>query len=280
MNLLLLGIVKTEKRLVPMKRRQLIRYTGAGLLATLGTQAISALRPSLAQSGGNSLGVEWLGHSAFLFTGSGMRVLVNPFRGLGCTAGYRLPTIQADLVLISSRLWDEGAAEGLPGNPKVLFEPGVYEINGLKLQGIGSPHDREGGRRFGLNIAWRWVQGDIRIVHMGGAVAPVSEEQKILLGTPDLALIPVGGGSKNYTAEEAKAAMAVLNPRVMVPTQYATVAADKANCELTPVTRFLELAKGMNVNFIKGNQMSLRRSDLPKEGTLIRVFNERSVLKG
>ncbi|BFM38975.1 MBL fold metallo-hydrolase [Synechocystis sp. LKSZ1] len=262
-----------------MKRRQLIHYTGAGLLATLGSQSLSALHPLQAQSAGSGLSIEWLGHSAFLFTGGGLKILVNPFRAVGCTAGYRLPKVQADLVLISSQLWDEGAAEGLPGNPKILFEPGVYEINGLKIQGIASPHDRVGGRRFGLNIAWRWTQGGIRIVHMGGAAAPVGEEQKILLGTPDLALMPVGGSAKSYTPEEAKAAMLALNPRVMIPTQYATVAADKTTCDLAPITSFLELVKGMNVGFLKGNQWALRPADLPKEGTLIRVFNERSVLK-
>ena len=116
-----------------MKRRDLIRYTGASVLATLGTMGTSAFRATLAQSANQSLSVQWLGHSAFLFSGSGMKILVNPFRTLGCTAGYRLPRVKADLVLISSQLWDEGAAEGLPGNPKVLFEPGVYEINGLKI---------------------------------------------------------------------------------------------------------------------------------------------------
>jgi hypothetical protein len=39
------------------------------------------------------------------------------------------------------------------------------------------------------------------------------------------------------------------------------------------------LVKGMNMTYVAGNQLLLKRSDLPKEGTLIRVFNERSVLK-
>ena len=262
-----------------MKRRDLIRYTGASVLATLGTMGTSAFRATLAQSANQSLSVQWLGHSAFLFSGSGMKILVNPFRTLGCTAGYRLPRVKADLVLISSQLWDEGAAEGLPGNPKVLFEPGVYEINGLKIQGVPSPHDRVNGNRFGTNVAWRWTQGGIRVVHMGGAASPISDEAKILLGTPDLALIPVGGGPKTYTPEEAKQAMMTLNPRIMIPTQYQTVASDKKTCDLAPVKNFLDLVEGMNLSFIKGNEMVLSRNNLPKSGTLIRVFNERSVLK-
>ena len=114
---------------------------------------------------------------------------------------------------------------------------------------------------------------------MGGAASPISDEAKILLGTPDLALIPVGGGPKTYTPEEAKQAMMILNPRIMIPTQYQTVASDKKTCDLAPVKNFLDLVEGMNLSFIKGNEMVLSRNNLPKSGTLIRVFNERSVLK-
>lgn len=262
-----------------MKRRELIRYTGASVLATVGTIGTSAFRTTLAQSANQSLAIQWLGHSAFLFSGGGTRILVNPFRTLGCTAGYRLPKVQADIVLISSQLWDEGAAEGLPGNPKILFEPGVYEIKGLKFQGIGAPHDRVAGNRFGTNVVWRWTQGGIRVAHLGGAVTPISDETKILLGSPDIAFIPVGGGDKIYTPEEAKQAMLTVNPKIMVPTQYLTSAADRKTCNLLPVKNFLNLVEGMNISFINGNQMTLSRKNLPKSGTLIRVFNEKSVLK-
>ncbi len=260
-----------------MKRRHLIRTAGAGILALAGSQ-LSAQHRSVNAQNTASLQVTWLGHSAFLFAGGGVRVLVNPFRTIGCTKGYRLPKVAADVVLISSQLWDEGAAEGLPGSPKILFEPGDYEVGNLRFQGVGAPHDRQGGRRFGTNVAWRWVQGSVRVVHMGGAASPITEEQKILLGSPDLALIPVGGGPKNYNPAEAKAAMAVLNPRMMVPTQYITAAADKSACELEPVKNFLDLVKGMNIQFLGGNQLQIRPQNLPKEGTLIRVFNERSVV--
>lgn len=259
-----------------MKRRQLIRTAGAGILATVGTVLSKNQPPAIAQAA-NSLTVEWLGHSAFLFSGSGVRVLANPFRAIGCTKGYRLPKVKADVVLLSSQLWDEGAAEGLPGNPKILFEPGDYEISGLKIQGVGAPHDRQGGRRFGQNVAWRWRQGGIRIVHMGGAASAITQEQKILFGSPDLALIPVGGGPKNYDPQEAKAAMTLLNPRIMVPTQYLTAAADKSNCELSPVKAFLDQLQNMNISFVSGNQLVLRPQDLPKGGTLIRVFNNQGI---
>lgn len=261
-----------------MKRRQLLRYAGASAIATTGLSFASRWQGILAQ-GNSSLLIQYLGHTAFLFTGGGVRILANPFRAIGCTAGYRLPKVEADFVIISSQMWDEGAAEDLPGNPKVLYEPGVYEINGLRIQGIGIAHDRQGGKRFGTNVAWRWTQGGIRVVHLGGAAAPINLEQKILLGSPDVACIPVGGGPKAYNAEEGKQAMEVLRPKIMIPTHYRTSAADEETCDIAPLQNFLDLVQEMNVKSISQNQLRLRFEDLPKEGTLIRVLNYKPSLK-
>jgi hypothetical protein len=105
-----------------MKRRQLLRYAQLGLFSTITTSLVSRLEESQAQTE-NRLTVQSLGHTCFLFTGGGLRVLVNPFRPIGCTTGYRPPKVNTDLVLISSRLFDEGVVEGLPGNPTLLYEP-------------------------------------------------------------------------------------------------------------------------------------------------------------
>lgn len=260
-----------------MKRRQLMRYAGAGLLATVGTCVTSRLRPSQAQTPSGSLSVKWLGHTCFLFTGGGVRILVNPFRPVGCTAGYRPPQVEADLVLISSQLLDEGAATGLPGNPRILFEPGVYQVGDIRFQGIKIAHDRMGGRRFGNNVAWQWTQSGIKILHLGGAAAPIEIEQKILMGRPDIAFVPVGGGVKAYNPQEAKQAIGVLNPKLIVPTHFRTQAADDATCEgeysIVPVDEFLEVMDGTTVNRINSDTITLKPGDLPQNGSMIKVLS-------
>lgn len=256
-----------------MKRRQLMRYAGAGLLTTMGTVIASEFSPSLAQKPSGGLSVQWLGHTCFLFTGSGLRILVNPFRPIGCTAGYRPPKVAADLVLISSQLLDEGEIEGLPGDPQILYEPGAYKVSGIQLQGISIAHDREGGRRFGSNVAWLWNQGGIKILHLGGAAAPIDIEQKILIGRPDLALIPVGGGPKAYNPEEAKQAVNALNPKMVIPTHYRTQAADASNCEIVAVDEFLTLMDGMTLRRANSNAIALKSSDLPDNGSVVQLLS-------
>lgn len=256
-----------------MKRRRLMRYAGAGLLAAVGTGLASGLETYQAQTGG-TLSIQWLGHTSFLITGGGPRILINPFRTLGCTAGYRAPKVSADLLLISSQLLDEGAVEIVPGNPRLLYEPGIYEVSGRRIQGIRMDHDRVGGRRFGTNVAWQWTQAGLNIVHLGGAAAPIAVEQKILMGRPDVLFIPVGGGPKAYTPEEAKQAIAALNPRMIIPTQYRTQAAKDA-CDLVGLDSFLSLMSGTPVRRAGGDSISLSRSDIPANGMVIQVLTYR-----
>ena len=247
-----------------MKRRQLLGYVGMGATLALGSSA-GVVR---AQSGGVT--VRSLGHMSFLISGNGQRILVNPFKSIGCTAGYPAPTVNTDLVLISSQLLDEGAVDVVPGNPQLLYEAGAYDVKGTKFQGIATDHDRVGGRRFGTNVAWRWTQGGVTMLHLGGSAAPIGLEQKILMGSPDVVFVPVGGGPKAYTPEEAAAAIKVLNPKIVVPMQYKTSAA-KGECELGEVDKFLSLMTGISVRRASG-AINVTKSSLPAS-MIIQVIN-------
>lgn len=253
-----------------MKRRTFIPYASAGLLTALS----SGLLIPKAQAQTSGITIQSLGHTCFLFTGGGRRILSNPFRPIGCTAGYRAPRVAADLVMISSRLFDEGSLDGLPGNPRLLAEPGVYEIGGLRIQGIRIDHDRQGGNRFGDNIIWRWTMGGLNIAHLGGAAAPIEVEQQILIGRPDVLLIPVGGGPKAYNAEEARQAIQTLNPRVIIPTHYRTQAADPNACDIAGLDEFLSLMSGVPVQR-RGDSLSVSTGSLPAQGSRIEVLGYR-----
>jgi L-ascorbate metabolism protein UlaG (beta-lactamase superfamily) len=255
-----------------IKRRQLIRYAGAGFLTALGMGLTSNLQHSQAQTN-QAVSIRFLGHTCFLFTGDGRRILVNPFRPIGCTAGYRPPQVEADLVMISSRLLDEGSVEGLPGEPRLLAEAGIYQFEGMQVQGIATDHDRNQGRRFGTNVVWRWNQGGLNILHMGGAAAPIAVEQQILMGRPDVVLIPVGNGPKAYFPADARDAIQVLNPKIVIPTHYRTQAADEEACDIVPLEDFLTLMEGTPVRRVNSDTISLRSADLPDNGLRIEVLS-------
>lgn len=253
-----------------MKRRRFFQY--AGLSALSMAIANFATSPASQAQTGASVTIKALGHTCFLFTGGGRSILVNPFRSIGCTAGYRTPAVASDLVMISSRLFDEGVVDGLPGNPRILADPGIYEFQNMQVQGIATDHDRVGGRRFGINVTWRWNQGGLNILHMGGAAAPVTVEQQILMGRPDVLLIPVGGSIKAYNPQQAKDAISVLNPKIVIPTHYRTAAADDETCDIVGLDAFLDLMGDVPVRR-STDSVSLSPASLPESGFRIEVID-------
>jgi L-ascorbate metabolism protein UlaG (beta-lactamase superfamily) len=249
-----------------MNRRQ--------LLQVLGGFAGGAIAPSLltsqaqaAKRGSGTLTIRYLGHSAFLFTGNGVSILSNPFLPGGCTAKLPLPKVGAQVVLVSSHLLDEGYVEQLQGKPRILASPGLFRVQGIQFQGIRTDHDRLQGRRFGTNVVWRWSQGGISVATLGGAVAPITTEQQVLIGRPDVLILPVGGGEKTYTPEEAKATIELLQPRIVIPSQFRVMGAD-ATCTLQPLKDFLALFPA-NIVRRPGPTLTVSRSMLPSQGFLI-----------
>lgn len=249
-----------------MERRRFLQLTGGlagGLLAG---------RTGVGWAQGAGLTVTWLNHSCALFESGGRRVLVNPFRPIGCTEGYPAPTAEADLVLLSSQLLDEGSLESVPGDPRVLFEPGDFDIDGLKFKGVRMDHDTNNGFRFGTNVAWRWSMGGVDLLHLGGAAAPITREQNILLDRPDVMFVPVGGGPKNYDAAGAIAAIESLNPKLVIPTMFRAAAASDS-CELEAVDAFLGQMGSTPVTRLDGTQLALSPSEFESDAMRIAVFS-------
>ena len=183
------------------------------------------------------------GHSALLIRGGGQSVLVNPFRAVGCAQGLAEPRVSATVTLASSELPDEGARLG---GGTYLSKPGSYRVGGLDLEGFAAPHDRVGGRRFGDATIWRWQQGGLNFAHLGGTAAPLSGEDKVLLGRPDVLILGVGGGGKVYNGEEAAEVVRQLNPRRVIPVQYVSGDAP-AGCDQGGVQPFLDALRGAEV---------------------------------
>lgn len=240
-----------------MQRRlflhQTLRLTALGTAATIGAIGIGRPRPSQAQTSqaqttgnttpavNNRLAVTYLGHTCFQFQGGGLTVMANPFRPGGCTAGYAAPDAsRADVTVISSLMLDEGET-GTVDPDRLLFESGIYQMSGVKFEGIPIAHDLYNGRRFGQNIIWTWTQAGVKVVHLGGGKAPLRLEDRILIGRPDVLLLPIGGGDKAYSPTEAFNVMRSLNPKVVIPTHYRTAAADEETCTIEPLDSFLNL---------------------------------------
>lgn len=217
------------------------RVLGRPSLALTLAGAALTLTPSSAlqapaQAAGGGVTISSYGHGALLIRGGGATVLLNPFQAVGCAAGLPEPRVGADVILASSRLKDEGAPVAAG---RFLVKPGSYRVAGLQIEGIAAPHDRVGGRRFGLATLWRWKQGGLEFAHLGGTAAALKPEDRVLLGRPDVLIIGVGGGAKVYTGSEAAAVVKDLQPRRVIPVQYRN-GSPSANCDLGSIEPFLQ----------------------------------------
>ena len=222
--------------------RAIASITATALLTSVGGGAMQAAGVSITS----------FGHSALLIRGGGQSVLVNPFRAVGCAKGLSEPSVSASVTLASSELPDEGARIG---GGTYLSKPGSYRVGGMDLEGFSAPHDRMGGRRFGDATIWRWQQGGLNFAHLGGTAAPLSGEDRVLLGRPDVLIIGVGGGGKVYNGEEAAEVVRQLNPRRVIPVQYVNGEAP-AGCDQGGVQPFLDAMSGSKVRQI-GPTLSL-----------------------
>lgn len=272
-----------------MKRRQFIQTAAASSIGAIA--GFSLFHRNTVQAQTSPITIEWLGHTSFLISGGGLRVLINPYKAIGCTAGYRPTFPSADVVLITSQLFDEGYVEGLPGQPTILWQAGQYPLKETAFNGISLDHanlERYRGWRFPPNVAWSWQQGGVNILHLGGAGEAVDIEDFILTGgSPDVVMLPVGGTDANpqtfppkgYKPDQALNALDLLKPKIIIPTHYKTAAADET-CQLHPLDDFVNLVnrEAMTVTQLETNTVQVTATNLQQTKPEIKILSDRPLL--
>ena len=216
------------------------------------------LIPSSAMAG--DLLLKSLGHGSFLIKGRENSVLINPFKAIGCASNLNEPKgINADFILASSKLADEGYN---PNDQLMFVEPGVYKFDDILLNGIEVPHDRVGGRRFGMATVWSWEQNNLKIVHMGGAAGEMDINSQIILSRPDILFISIGGGFKSYNGSEASDIVKILKPAIVVPVHFARGKNISDNCDFSKADFFLENMQDFKVKYLgKSFEINSKRID-------------------
>ena len=213
--------------------------------------------PSSAMAG--NLALISLGHSSFLIKGSERKILINPFKAVGCAYELNEPKeVNADFILASSRLADEGYN---PNNKLMFVEPGIYKFKETLLNGISVPHDRVGGRRFGMSTVWSWEQNNLKIVHMAGAAGEIDINSQILLARPDILFISIGGGIKSYDGEEAARVVKNLKPSIVIPVHFLRDNKNTQGCDFSNEDLFLENMEGFEVQYV-GKEIEIKSKNI------------------
>jgi len=208
----------------------------------------------------DNLVLKSLGHSSFLINSEEKSILLNPFKSIGCASNLKEPKeANVDFILASSRLPDEGYN---PNDQLMFVEPGIYQFEDILLNGISIPHDRVEGRRFGMATVWSWEQNNLKIVHMGGAAGDIDINSQIILASPDILFISIGGGIKSYDGKEASRIVNVLKPNLVIPVHFARSNKNNKDCDFSNADLFLENMKDFKVKYVgKDFQINPKKID-------------------
>lgn len=162
--------------------------------------------------------ISWIGHASFRIDLSDGRSLVtDPFDP---AVGYELPSRPADIVTMSHGHHDHNYIGSLA--PKtVIREPGVYALEGVRIEGIPSFHDGEGGAKRGSNVIFVIEADGARVAHLGDLGHDLTDADIARLGKLDVLMIPVGGV---FTIDAAQAAALAkrIGAKVTVPMHFRT----------------------------------------------------------
>ena len=172
--------------------------------------------------------IQWYGQSAFLFTGGGRRVFIDPFQDMTQFASravdWRYPPIEgvsADLLLVTHDHADHNGVDAIGGEPVVIAKAGTTtrrrRFSASRRSTTPSP-----GRSAGRTRSSDSSSMGCPIAHFGDFGQPaLRPEQREALGRVDVVVFPVGGGPTT-PVDQAAALLHDLAPRVVVPMHYRT----------------------------------------------------------
>ena len=177
--------------------------------------------------------ITWFGYSCFRLKGKNTTVITDPCPP---SLGYILDKPSAGIVTLSHDHPDHNYLEGVSGSPRVISRPGEYEIGGVLIIGLPAYHDDEKGIVYGKNNVFAIEVDDVNICHLGDIGHALSAKQIEELGTVDVMLVPVGGGT-TINAGQAAALVRSIEPKIVIPMHYKTPGLTK---ELENVDKFLK----------------------------------------
>ena len=214
-------------------RRALVRAALIVLLSGVG-MGVGARLSRHAAAAPAKLTLTWFGQSCFLIeTAAGTRVVTDPLpKGIG----YELPAgLRADAVTISHEHPDHNNLALITGRPRVFRgltadKKGWTKIDDkvkdITIRSVGTYHDDKRGAERGLNAVFVFESGGLRIAHLGDLGHTLDDEQLEAIGSVDVLLVPVGGGT-TLDAYQATRVIDQLHPRLMIiPMHYTPEALD------------------------------------------------------
>jgi L-ascorbate metabolism protein UlaG (beta-lactamase superfamily) len=162
----------------------------------------------------------WYGHSCFRLTERSLAtVVVDPFDST--VVGYFPLKLKADIVAVSHDAPGHNFTAATKGVSHTLIGPGEYEIGGVFITAVQT--DGHGKKNIDQprNTLYVFDYDGLTVAHLGDLQQVPTQAEIEALGTVNVLLIPVGGGS-GLNAAKAAEIISLLEPNIIIPMHYKT----------------------------------------------------------
>ncbi|GJQ34360.1 MAG: MBL fold metallo-hydrolase [Anaerolineales bacterium] len=206
--------------------------------------------------------ITWYGHSCFRLTERNYATVVtDPFDHKA--VGYDALKLKADIVTVSHDAPGHANLDAVKGTEHVIDGAGEFEIGGVFITAVQTAGGGKKAKDKSRNTLYVFDYEGITVAHLGDMQEVPTQNEVEALGTVNVLLIPVGGGS-SLNAAKAAEVVSVIEPNLVVPMHYST---NDAKIKLEPLGKFL---KEMGLGKIEP-QPSLKatRSSLPEETKVV-----------
>ncbi len=206
--------------------------------------------------------IVWYGHSCFRFIERSMAAVVtDPFDNE--VIGYEPLKLRADIVTVSHDVPGHNFVSSVKGTTHKLNGPGEFEIGGVFITGVQTDANNKKGAERPRNTLFLFDFDGLTIAHLGDLSQVPSQSEVEALGTVNVAIVPVGGGS-GLNAAKAAEVISLLEPNIVIPMHYSI---PNDNIMLDPLSKFL---KEMGIpSHETVASLKVTRSGLPDETKVI-----------
>ena len=200
--------------------------------------------------------IRWFGHSCFLLSDS-VKIVTDPFDK---SVGYPVPSVSADIILVSHEHFDHNNVSAISGKPEVIRSDQTKTAKGITFRAVKASHGDGRGDDF-IRV---WEFEGISFAHFGDLGVDLTDSQYKEIGPVDVVFIPVGGYF-TIDAEQATKIINKMNPKVVFPMHYKTPVMGSR----FPITTLEPFLKGKkNVVKVGKNSVTLKKDSLPEKMTV------------
>lgn len=204
--------------------------------------------------------ITWYGHSCFRLTERNFATVVtDPFDNK--KVGYGPLKLKADIVTVSHDAPGHNNVDAVKGVTHTITGAGEFEIGSVFITAVQTG----GGKKKDKvrNTLYVFDYDGITVAHLGDLQEVPTQSEVEALGTVNVLLVPVGGGS-SLNAAKASEVVSLIEPNIVIPMHYSTPAAKVSIDSLNKFLKEMGLGKTDAQSSLK-----ITRSGLPDETKVV-----------